>query len=40
MNAYPIETIHDLQKQYPVKDEGRKGGKKRGGLFYFICQIA
>ncbi len=33
MNVYPIETIHDLQKQYPVKDEGRKGGKKRGGLF-------
>lgn len=38
MNAYPIETIHDLQKQYPVKDEGRKGGKKRGGLFSLFAK--
>lgn len=38
MNAYPIETIHDLQKQYPVKDEGRKGGKKHGGLFSLFAK--
>jgi len=33
MDAYPMDLIYDLQKKYPVKDEGEKGGKKRGGLF-------
>lgn len=36
MNAYPMDKLSELQEKYPVKNEERNGGKKRGGLFSFF----